>query len=121
MSVIVMCTVYKYKSQLCDNPQCHGLCKAMELDIQLETEQCVRTFSTPIVDELPWNGSVELGQDPKELEAELRRIAPPNGRAILNLRAPCGCPLARLEAWGVLRNLKDPRNESGDIEKSGHN
>jgi len=93
----------------------------MELDIQLETEQCVRTLSTPIVDELPWNGSVELGQDPKELEAELQRIAPPNGQGILNFRAPCGCPLARLEAWGVLRNLKDPRNESGDIEKSGDN
>jgi hypothetical protein len=46
MPVIVMCTVYKYKSQWCDNPQCHGLCKAMELDIQLETEQCVRTLST---------------------------------------------------------------------------
>jgi hypothetical protein len=94
----------------------------MELDIQLETEQCVRTLSTPIVDELPWNGSVELGQDPKELEAELRRIAPPpNGRAILNFRAPCGCPLASLQAWGVLRNLEDPRNESGDIEKSEDN
>jgi hypothetical protein len=76
----------------------------MELDIQLKTEQCVRTLSTPIVDELPWNGSVvELGQDSKE--AELQRIAPPNGRAILNFHAPCGCPLARLEAWGVLRNL----------------
>jgi hypothetical protein len=68
-----------------------------------------------IVDELPWNGSVELGQDPKELEA------PPNGQAILNFRAPRGCPLARLETWGVLRNLEDPRNESGDIEKSGDN
>ncbi|KAH8957867.1 hypothetical protein BDL97_07G113700 [Sphagnum fallax] len=112
---------YKYKSQWCDNPQCHGLCKAMELDIQLETEQCVRTLSTPIVDELPWNGSLELGQNPKELEAELQRIAPPNGRAILNFCAPCGRPLVRLEAWGVLRNLQDPRNESGHIEKSGDN
>jgi hypothetical protein len=89
MSVIFMYTVYEYKSRWCDNHQCHGLCKAMEMDVQLETEQCVRTLSIPIVDELPWNGSVELGQDPKELEAELRRIAPPNGRAILNFRAPC--------------------------------
>ncbi|CAK9232365.1 unnamed protein product [Sphagnum troendelagicum] len=120
-AVIDIGSSYKYKSQWCDNPQCHGLCKAMELDIQLETEQWVRTLSTPIVDELPWNGSLELGQNPKELEAELQRIAPPNGQAILNFCAPCGCPLVRLEAWGVLRNLQDPRNESGDIEKSGDN
>jgi len=88
----------------------------MELDIQLETEQCVRTLSTPIVDELRWNRRVELGQDPKELEAELQRIAPPNRRAILNFRAPCGCPLETLEASGGLRNLEVPRNETGDIE-----
>jgi hypothetical protein len=81
----------------------------------------VRTLSTLIVDVLPWNGSVELGQDPKELETELRRIAPPNEQPILNFCASCGCPLARLEAWGVRRNLEDPRNESGDIEKSEDN
>ncbi|KAH8952420.1 hypothetical protein BDL97_09G084000 [Sphagnum fallax] len=91
--------IYEYRSRRCDNPHCRGLRKAMELDIQLETEQCVRT-SLPIAHELPWNGGVELGQDPKELEAELRRMAPPNGRAILIFRAPCGCPTARFEAWG---------------------
>jgi hypothetical protein len=62
-----------------------------------------------------------LAKIPRELEAELQRIAPPNGQPILNLCAPCGCPLARLEVWGVLRNLEDPRNESGDIEKSEDN
>ncbi|KAH9530363.1 hypothetical protein CY35_U003100 [Sphagnum magellanicum] len=91
--------IYEYRSRRCDNPHCRGLRKAMELDIQLETEQCVRT-SLPIAHELPWNGGVELGQDPKELEAELRRMAPPNGRAVLIFRAPCGCPTARFEAWG---------------------
>lgn len=99
ISVIGAWEIYQYKCRKCDNPDCRGLRKAMELDIQLETEQCVK--SAPVItDGLSWKGGVDLGHEQKELEAELRRMAPPNGRAILIFRAPCGCPAARFEAWG---------------------
>ncbi|KAG6550291.1 hypothetical protein Mapa_008252 [Marchantia paleacea] len=99
ISLIGAWEIYQYKSRRCDNPHCRGLRKAMELDIQLQTEQCVKS-GPPVAEELPWNEGVEIGQDQKELEAELRRMAPPNGRAVLIFRAPCGCPAARFEAWG---------------------
>lgn len=88
---------YQYRTRKCDNPRCRGLRKAMEFDIQLESEQCVKS---PSSEDVRWKGSVELGEDHKELEAELKRMAPPNGRAVLVFRAPCGCPAARMEVRG---------------------
>lgn len=123
ISVLGAYGIYECKSrrQRCDNPQCRGLRKSMELNIQLETEQCVRTVlsSAPIVKELPWNASVELGQDPKELEAELRRMAPPNGRAVLIFQAPCGCPAARFEAWGS-KKARRSKKWGTYISREGH-
>lgn len=100
--------LYQYKSRKCDNPHCRGLKKAMEFDIQLESEQCVKS-SLPVAQEFPWKGGVELGEDHKELEAELRRMAPPNGRAVLVFRAPCGCPAARMEVWGAKKPRKSKK------------
>lgn len=88
---------YQHRARKCDNPRCRGLQKAMEFDIQLESQQCVKS---PAAEEIKWSGSVELGEDHKELEAELKRMAPPNGRAVLVFRAPCGCPVARVEVQG---------------------
>ncbi|KAL3699122.1 hypothetical protein R1sor_017144 [Riccia sorocarpa] len=100
VSLIGAWEFYQYKSRRCDNPHCRGLRKAMELDIQLQTEQCIKSGPSVSVGELPWKEGIEIGQDQKELEAELRRMAPPNGRAVLIFRAPCGCPAAAFEAWG---------------------
>lgn len=97
--------LYQYKSRTCDNPQCRGLKKATEFDILLESEQYVKS-SPPVAKKLPWNCGLELGEDHKELEAELRRMAPPNGRTVLVLKAPCGCPSARLEVWGAKKSRK---------------
>ncbi|KAJ7559072.1 hypothetical protein O6H91_04G068700 [Diphasiastrum complanatum] len=97
VSVIGAWEIYQHKSRKCRNPQCKGLRKAVEFDIQLETEECVKLQDPR--EPLPWNRGVELTQDQKELEAELKRIAPPNGRAVLIYRAPCGCPAARFEVW----------------------
>ncbi|KAK9139602.1 hypothetical protein Scep_009283 [Stephania cephalantha] len=33
-------------------------------------------------------------------------MAPPCGRAVLLFRARCGCPVAKLEAWGNKRGKK---------------
>lgn len=97
--------LFQYKSRKCDNPHCRGLKKAVEFDIQLESEQCVKSSPSAAQERL-WKGGVELGDDHKELEAELRRMAPPNGRAVLVFRAPCGCPAARMEVWGAKKPRK---------------
>ncbi|KAJ1686701.1 hypothetical protein LUZ63_018091 [Rhynchospora breviuscula] len=83
----------------CGNPNCKGLRKAVEFDIQLETEECVKHLK-PLPKELIEAHTVELGTDHKELETELRKMAPMNGRTVLIFRSPCGCPKGRMEVWG---------------------
>ncbi|CAM6084293.1 unnamed protein product [Calypogeia fissa] len=108
VSVIGAWEIYQYKSRRCDSPHCRGLRKAMELDIQLQTEQCLKS-GPPVAEELPWRDGGDIGQDQKELEAELRRMAPPNGRAVLIFRAPCGCPTVRFEAWGSKKGRRSKK------------
>ncbi|KAI0504073.1 hypothetical protein KFK09_015020 [Dendrobium nobile] len=83
----------------CGNPNCRGLRKAVEFDIQLESEECVR-FMPPLPKDAFGAQPLELGQDHKELEAELKKMAPLNGRTVLIFRSPCGCPAGRMEVWG---------------------
>ncbi|XP_074287972.1 uncharacterized protein At5g19025-like [Silene latifolia] len=71
---IVMCTTRK-----CRNPSCRGLWKAAEFDIQLETEECVKN-SNPVAKDGIKKGLFELPRGHhRELEADLKKIAPPNG------------------------------------------
>lgn len=92
---IVMCTTRK-----CGNPSCRGLWKAAEFDIQLETEECVKN-SNSMAKEGFKKGLFELPRDHhRELEAELKKIAPPNGRAVLVFRSRCGCSVGRMEVPG---------------------
>ncbi|GLJ50352.1 hypothetical protein SUGI_1072870 [Cryptomeria japonica] len=100
--------IYQYKSRKCENPHCRGLRKAVEFDIQLESEECVKALLSSPEDSVG-SGPLELGQDHKELEAELRRMAPPNGRAVLIFRAPCGCPAGRMEVWGPKKLRKSKK------------
>ncbi|CAM8961428.1 unnamed protein product [Rhodiola kirilowii] len=87
------------KSRKCGNPFCKGLRKSVAFDIQLETEQCVKCYP-PIPKDVFGVCPNELGEDHKELEAELKKMAPINGRTVLIFRAPCGCPTGRMEVWG---------------------
>ncbi|PKI68753.1 uncharacterized protein At5g19025-like [Punica granatum] len=87
------------RSRRCHRAGCKGLKKAMEFDLQLQTEDCVKSGSKDI-DRLPWKGGTETNPDYECLRAELRKMAPPNGRAVLLFRARCGCPIAKLEGWG---------------------
>ncbi|KAF0925418.1 hypothetical protein E2562_016649 [Oryza meyeriana var. granulata] len=98
-----------HRARRCGKPRCRGLRKAVEFDIQLETEECVRGQQQL----LPLPGGraalleaagarpVQLGDAHRELEAELRKMAPPNGRTVLIFRSPCGCPKGRMEVWGA--------------------
>ncbi|XP_048494337.1 uncharacterized protein At5g19025 [Beta vulgaris subsp. vulgaris] len=98
---IVMCTTRK-----CANPSCRGLWKAAEFDIQLETEECVKNSNSPSKDGVK-RGLFELPRDHhRELEAELKKIAPPNGRAVLVFRARCGCSVGRMEVPGPRKARK---------------
>ncbi|KAL6620443.1 hypothetical protein ACP70R_035582 [Stipagrostis hirtigluma subsp. patula] len=100
-----------HRARRCGRPRCRGLRKAVEFDIQLETEECVRRLPPPTC---PGGGGgaasppVQLGDEHRELEAELRKMAPPNGRTVLIFRAPCGCPKGRMEVWGAkkVRRIK---------------
>ncbi|KAK9124915.1 hypothetical protein Scep_013761 [Stephania cephalantha] len=97
--VIVGWEVISHKSRKCGSPHCKGLRKAVEFDIQLESEECVKYLPSEPEDVCGVQ-PLELGQDHKELEAELKRMAPINGRTVLIFRAPCGCPAGRMEVWG---------------------
>eukprot|EP00258_Populus_trichocarpa_P045766 XP_024461785.1 uncharacterized protein At5g19025 [Populus trichocarpa] len=94
------------RSRKCDKPGCKGLKKAIEFDLQLQTEDCAKSTAGDDVDKLPWKGGTESNPDYECLRAELRKMAPPNGRAILLFRAKCGCPVAKLEGWGPKRGRR---------------
>ncbi|KAF8398611.1 hypothetical protein HHK36_017542 [Tetracentron sinense] len=107
VTVIAAWEILHHKSRKCGNPYCKGLRKAVEFDIQLESEECVK-YLPPVPKDLYGVRPLELGQDHKELEAELKRMAPLNGRTVLIFRSPCGCPAGRMEVWGPkkLRRIK---------------
>ncbi|XP_077214027.1 ribosomal protein L34e superfamily protein [Tasmannia lanceolata] len=93
----------------CSNPNCLGLRKAAEFDIQLETEECLKNLGSSVTKGDTGRGFFELAEGHhRELEAELKKMAPPNGRAVLVFQARCGCPVGRMEVWGAkkLRKIK---------------
>ncbi|KAL5232143.1 hypothetical protein ABZP36_030919 [Zizania latifolia] len=103
-----------HRARRCGKPRCRALRKAVEFDIQLETEECVRGQQKLLPGVraalLAAAGArpVQFGDAHRELEAELRKMAPPNGRTVLIFRAPCGCPKGRMEVWGAkkVRRIK---------------
>lgn len=101
---LVVITVYTCRT--CGKPGCRGLRKAAEFDIQLETEECVKNSAT-LGNLGAKNGMFQLPRDHhRELEAELKKMAPPNGRAVLVFRARCGCSVGRLEVPGPKKSRK---------------
>lgn len=88
-----LCGVWLRK---CGKAGCKGLKKALEFDLKLQGEGSVRDDG---FEGLPWKGGTEDNPDYECLRSELRRMAPPNGRAVLLFRSPCGCPVAKLVGW----------------------
>ncbi|XP_075479063.1 uncharacterized protein At5g19025-like [Primulina tabacum] len=103
-----------HRSRKCGKIGCKGLKKAMEFDLQLQGEDLLRTGNgnkaVKEVNELPWKGGTGDNPDYECLRAELRKMAPPNGRAVLFFRAKCGCPVAKLEGWGPKRGRRHKKS-----------
>lgn len=98
--------VFNCMDNKCGIPNCRGLHKAPEFDIQIEEEDCVKD-STSYVIEGGGKGILRLSQDRHgDLEAELKKLAPPNGKAVLMFRARCGCPVGRMEVPGPKKPRK---------------
>lgn len=94
-------------SKKCGKPGCKGMRKAAEFDIQLETEECLKNSSGLSTNDGGKNGLFELPRDHhKELEAELKKMAPLNGRAVIVFRARCGCCIGRMEVPGPRKTRK---------------
>lgn len=111
-AISILCTVIAAwgilacMSNKCGKPNCQGLRKAAEFDIQLETEDCVKNSSALVKDGVK-RGLFELPRNHhRELEAELKKMAPPNGRAVLVFRARCGCSVGRLEVPGPTKKQR---------------
>ncbi|GJM92774.1 hypothetical protein PR202_ga09270 [Eleusine coracana subsp. coracana] len=118
-AAVVAWELLGHHARKCGKPRCRGLKKAVEFDIQLETEECVRGRPAPAARSalLAAAGArpVELGDAHRELEAELRKMAPPNGRTVLIFRAPCGCPKGRMEVWGAKRCAGSKSDAKGPL------
>ncbi|CAK9161893.1 unnamed protein product [Ilex paraguariensis] len=97
-----------YRSKKCGKVGCKGLKKSMEFDLRLQSEECLRSGAKEVkeIDELPWKGGSEENPDYECLRAELRKMAWPNGRAVLLFMAKCGCPVSKLEGWGPKRRRR---------------
>ncbi|KAK1417000.1 hypothetical protein QVD17_26122 [Tagetes erecta] len=104
------------RSRKCGKRGCKGLKKAMEFDLQLQTEDVLRSVgdkgTVKEIDDLPWKGGSEMNPDYECLRTELRKMAPVNGRAVLLFRSKCGCPVAKLEGWGPKRARRNKKNLS---------
>lgn len=100
------------RSRKCERSGCRGLKNVKEFDLQIETFAPGSNSGSNEFDKLPWKGGSEGNPDYEFLRAELRMMAPPNGRALLLFRAPCGCPNAKLEALGPKKTKRHKRSFS---------
>ncbi|CAN8269932.1 unnamed protein product [Cochlearia groenlandica] len=109
------------RSRKCRNPKCKGLKKAMEFDLQIQTEEeSVKAGSfVREIDRLPWKGGSERNPDYECLRSELRKMAPCNGRAVLIFRSRCGCSVAKLEGWGPKRSRRHKKSQGSLAIKAG--
>lgn len=106
LAVIAVWGVFQLMDRKCDNPSCRGLRKAAEFDIQIETEECLKNPTSADKADAD-KGFFELSAaHHTELEAELKKMAPPNGKAVLVFRARCGCAAGRMEVWGPRKARK---------------
>ncbi|KAK9078465.1 hypothetical protein SSX86_002522 [Deinandra increscens subsp. villosa] len=114
LSIVILEICFGTRSRKCGNRGCRGLKNAMEFDLQLQTEEMLRSGDGGVkeMEDLPWKGGSETNPDYECLKTELRKMAPVNGRAVLLFRSKCGCPVAKLEGWGPKRGRRNKKNLS---------
>ncbi|KAK6128364.1 hypothetical protein DH2020_012643 [Rehmannia glutinosa] len=106
-ALMALVAITVFTDRRCGKTGCRGLKKAAEFDIQLETEDSVKKSSNLQAKSALKKGLFELPRDHhRELEAELKKMAPPNGRAVLVFRARCGCSVGRMEVPGPRKSRK---------------
>lgn len=93
------------RSRKCERKGCKGLKKATEFDLKIER----LGLGFGEYEKLPWKGGSEGNPDYECLRSELRKMAPVNGKALLLFRAPCGCPVAKLEVSGPKKGKRQKR------------
>ncbi|KAL9266252.1 hypothetical protein AKJ16_DCAP10762 [Drosera capensis] len=88
--------------------------KAMEFDLQIHTEESLKRGGgeCEVVYRLPWKEGTERNPDYECLRAELRRMAPVNGRAVFLFMVRCGCPVAKLIGFGPKKERRHKRKRS---------
>ncbi|KAK1267658.1 hypothetical protein QJS04_geneDACA000586 [Acorus gramineus] len=109
-ALIAFWAAVERKRRKCGKRGCRGLQKAPAFDIQLETGKSLKNSSSNSCKDCNFGGGF-FGLDEerrRELEMELKKIAPLNGRAVLVFRARCGCSVGRMAVWGPkkLRKVK---------------
>ncbi|KAK9664842.1 hypothetical protein RND81_14G072800 [Saponaria officinalis] len=131
-TVFCLSGVGVFRRRRCGNPNCKGLTKALEFDLQLQSEETLKPNNNcnssnngggvvaNDIEKLPWKGGSESNPDYECLRAELRKMAPPNGRAVLLFRAKCGCPVAKLVGWGPKKGRKHKKALANTANNGDH-
>ncbi|GER37413.1 ribosomal protein L34e superfamily protein [Striga asiatica] len=105
-AIMALVAITLFLDRRCGKTGCRGLQKAAKFDIQLETEDTVRKSNFQAKSVLK-KGLFELtGDHHRELEAELKKMAPVNGRAVLVFHARCGCLVGTMEIPGPRKSSK---------------
>ncbi|XP_071694175.1 uncharacterized protein [Rutidosis leptorrhynchoides] len=97
---MIMLTITLCKSSSkCGQLGCRGLHKAVEFDLWIEAEDFIKKSNST---KEQWKkGLFNLPKDRfRELETELKKVAPANGRVVVVFRGKCGCPVVRFEVYG---------------------
>ncbi|KAL3626209.1 hypothetical protein CASFOL_029758 [Castilleja foliolosa] len=99
---------------MCGRKGCRGLRNSPESDWHVQGEDLLLAGDVneevKNVNELPWKEGSKDNPDYDRVRAELRKRAPPNGRAVMLFRAHCGCPVSKLEEWGPRRGRRNKKN-----------
>ncbi|KAK1387702.1 hypothetical protein POM88_015880 [Heracleum sosnowskyi] len=92
----------------CGKSECRGFMNDDALEVKLQTENCLKDVTSKevmLVDKLPWHELFvgDLSSKEKaiivEFWTEMKKVAPLNGRSVVLIKAKCGCPYAKIEAW----------------------
>lgn len=88
----------------CGKLGCKGLRISQEYDVLVQEKDCFKSWEyTKVVrdiNDLPWKSDMEDHPYYNRLLNELKKMAPPSGRAVLIFRSKCGCPISKIESWG---------------------